>query len=376
VKIARAHLRSFRLRLRAELVTARGPIRERQGVLLALESDSGLTAYGEATPIGGFGLESFEESERALEGLARGLLGRDPSDGPSLLEEARARAPRAPVARAALDAALHDLQARAEGWSLAALLSGGAARLERGTVPVNALISGCDPAEVEARARAAALEGYGTLKLKLGARSLAEDELRVAALRRGAGAEPKLRLDAGGAWDEKTAGEVLARLARFEIEFVEQPVAAADVSGLARLRASSPIALAADEAAVSESDAARVIESHAADVIIVKPSAAGGLQPAARIAARARHAGLGVVVTSLLDSAVAVAAALHFSASLEGELPACGLATGSLFERDLAQLPQVRDGRLSLPPGPGLGVVPDADALEAAATGPWREMGS
>ena len=40
------------------------------------------------------------------------------------------------------------------------------------------------------------------------------------------------------------------------------------------------------------------------------------------------------------------------------------------------QLPQVRDGRISLPPGPGLGVVPDADALEAAATGPWREIGS
>jgi o-succinylbenzoate synthase len=345
-------------------------------VLLALESDSGLTAYGEATPIGGFGLESIEESERALEGLARGLLGRDPSDGLSLLEELRARAPRAPVARAALDAALHDLRARAEGQSLAALLSGGEARLERGAVRVNALVSGGDPAEVEARARAAALEGYGTLKLKVGARGLAEDELRVAALRRGAGAEPKLRLDAGCAWDEKTAGEALARLARFEIEFVEQPVAAGDVAGLARLRASSPIALAADEAAVTESDAARVIESRAADVIVVKPAAAGGLRPAARIAARARDAGLRIVVTSLLDSAIAVAAALHFTASLEGELPACGLATGSLFERDLAQLPQVRDGRLSLPSGPGLGIVPDADALEAAATGSWREIGS
>jgi o-succinylbenzoate synthase len=362
------------LRLRAALSTARGPISVREGVLLALESDSGLAACGEATPIDGFGLESLEEAARALARLARGLLGRDPAELPALLEAVQAWAPEAPAARGAVDVALHDLRARAEGRSLAASLSGGAPILERVAVPVSALVSGRDPAEVEAQARRAVSQGYQTLKLKVAARSLAEDERRVTALRRGAGSRTLLRLDANGAWDENTAAEALARFAPLSIEFVEQPVAAGDVSGMARLRGSSPIAIAADEAATGESGAERVLESGAADLLVLKPAASGGLAAAARIASRARDAGVGVVVTSLLDSALGVAAALHFAVSLAGERRCCGLATGSLFERDLASLPEVSGGRLALPPGPGLGVVPDALSLEACATGPWQEI--
>jgi len=374
VKIARARLRPFRLRLRATLSTARGPISVREGVLLSLESDSGLVAWGEATPIDGFGLETVEESALALVQLGRGLLGRDPVELPVLLAEAGTRAPGAPAARGAVDVALHDLRARGAGLRLAALLSGCERPLAKTAVSVNALVSACDAREIEARARAAVRQGYRTVKLKVGARSLGEDERRVAALRRGAGRQTRLRLDANGAWDEGTAAEALARFAPHTIEFVEQPVAAGDVSGMARLRASSPIAIAADEAATSESDAARVLESGAADLLVVKPAAAGGLAAAARIASRAREAGVGVVVTSLLDSGLGVAAALHFAVSLEGEGRCCGLATGSLFERDLAHLPDVSLGRLSLPPGPGLGVVPDPAFLEACASGPWLEI--
>jgi len=293
------------------------------------------------------------------------------------LRDAASSFPDAPVARAALDCALHDLAAKARDLPLARLLRGGAGDELCSAVPVNALVVGDTPAEVAASGGAALEAGHHTLKLKVAARALDDDVARVAALRDAVGADSRLRLDANGGWSEELARQALARFAPFDIELLEQPVAAGDLDALARLRGESAIALAADESAVVEAQALEVVARRAADVVVVKPSAAGGLAAAGRVAAAAHAAGLGVVVTSLLDGAIAVAAALHFAASIRPDDPApraCGLATGMLFDRDLAQLPQLRAGALPLPAGPGLGVAPDLDALAALACGPVREI--
>jgi len=389
VRIRAARITPFRLALVRALATSHGEVDLREGALLTLVGDSGIEGYGEATPIAGFGLESASRCREALSSLAASLVGKEVGEevgkelgkelGPieGHLRDAGASAPDAPVARAALDCALHDLVAKARGLPLARLLRKGSGGALPSVLPVNALVSGNTPGEVAASGRAALAEGHHTLKLKVGARSLADDEARVAALRRAIGAEPRLRLDANGGWGETLAREALDRLSSFDIELLEQPVAASDLDALARLRAQSGIALAADESAVVEAAALEVVARRAADVVVIKPSAAGGLAPAARVAAAALDAGLGIVVTSLLDGAIAVAAALHFAASIrpdEVEPRASGLATGGLFEQDLARLPRVRAGSLALPPGPGLGVAPDPRALAALACGPTREI--
>jgi o-succinylbenzoate synthase len=374
MRIIAARITPLRLPLRAPLATAHGAVTQREGALLEIETQRGARGYGEALPLPGFGLETPAEAARALEELARELLNRH-AESPALLLDASERAaPTAPAARAALDAAVHDLVARTQGVSLAHWLASRAGTKPHARVPVSALVAASDPPGAAAEARWRLAQGFRTLKLKLGASEFERDLARVAAVREAAGAEVALRLDANGAWKEADTPPRLRELARFGIEFLEQPVAASEVEALARLRAVAPFPIAADEAVRSEGDAEALLNAHAADLLVLKPAAVGGLRAASRIAARARYAGVPVVVTSFLDSGLGRTAALHLAASLPGALHAAGLATGELLAEDLAATPPVLDGAMAPPQGPGLGVAPEALALQRCATAAPLEL--
>jgi len=374
MRIRKVELTPFRLKLREPLVTAAGRIDVREGVLVRLHGSTGLEGFGETMPIAGFGMESVRESWEVLRALAPQLVGEEVCDVDALLDGIEAAAPRAPAARAALDAAIHDLAARARGCSIAAWIASRGGWQARGVVAVNALLSAREPGRLAAEAAQAAAAGFGTLKLKVAAGTLAEDIARVAAVRAAVGGLPRLRLDANGGWKEEEALTALERLACFGVELVEQPVEANDLLALARLRAVSPVRIAADESAAGVARAERVIALGAADAICLKLGATGGIRAALRLAQRARIAGIEVFVTSGLDGAVARAAALQLAAALPGPLPACGLATGSLLLDDLATAFEPARGMLALPHGAGLGVVPDNAALSRLASGPSLEF--
>ncbi len=110
----------------------------------------------------------------------------------------------------------------------------------------------------------------------------------------------------------------------------------------------------------------RIIEEGAADVLVLKPAALGGLASAAELARAGCEAGLDCVVTSLIDSAWGRAAALALACSLPGSRPADGLATGSLLAFDLALSAVPTEGRLMRSEGMGFGLEHDAAALERA----------
>ncbi len=370
MKIRRVVLRPLRLTLEQPVVTAAGRIEERDGMLVSLETTGGQTGFGESTPIAGFGMETFEESREALMALAPRLAGADLDELDSLLDEIDAAAPSAPSARSAVDAALHDAAARVSGRSVAALLAARAGRRPRAGVPVSALLTGATPRALETCAVKAAAAGFGTVKLKVAARSVGEDEARVRAVRTAVGSGIRIRIDANGGWKEEEALEALSRLARWKIELVEQPIGAEDLAGLARFRSRSPIRIAADESAAGAAQAERVIALGAADAICLKLGACGGLRSALRIAESAHRAGMDVFVTSALDGFVARAAALHLAAALPGSLPACGLATGSLLGDDLGRDPEPIGGDFVLPRATGLGADPDPAALARLSSGP------
>lgn len=370
MRIVQASVTPIRLALAVPLETARGALRAREGAVLSLRAATGATGWGEALPLPGFGLETAREANRALERLAAGLVGSAPADLGAALDTALPFTGRAKSARAAADAALHDLAARETGVDVASLL--GPERRQR--VAVSALVRGDDADAAGADARRAVGRGFRTLKLKLLAGELARDEERVAAVRASAGAETKLRLDANGAWKEATAFEAVARLARYDIELLEQPVAPADIAALGRVRAASPIPIAADEAVCDEDAAARLLDAGAADLLVVKPAALGGLRAAGRIARRAQRAGVDVVVTSFLDSSLGIATALHLAASLPDSPFAAGLATAELLRDDLAPPFAALGGAMALPRGCGLGIAPAASALRRCAIGAPREF--
>ena len=367
IKIASARLFRVRLPLLREVANAKHTLTHRDGVLVQLTSDTGVHGWGEASPFPGFGLEAVDDAYRALEDALKQVTGSHCS-GASEFENPVDDWN--PTARGALECAVLDLLARTADVTMRDLMASTDAQ-NAVRVECNALMTARDLDGLSDEAEAAVAGGFKTVKLKVGGLSLDEDASRVAHLRKCVGGEVSIRLDANTVYDLESALAALDRFAIHDIEYLEQPLPIDELDAMARLCAKSPIRIAADEAATSKQSVRRVIDAGAADVIIVKPSATGGPLAALQIARAARRAGLGVTVTSMLDGAIATASALQVASVLAGEgaLPACGLATQGLFERNVAALPSVVDGGVVLSSNPGLGIDVDPAAVNDVSMG-------
>ena len=349
----RAELHPFRLALKAPLVTGGVSIRFRAGFLVALSAD-GITGWGEASPLPGWSRTSLLDAEAALRSVADGLV----RGGEAALDTFLAAMYDTPHARAGVAGAWADLQARRAEQPLAERLMSDPTCAPASEVAVNALIAALELSEVEQAAHDAAEAGFKAVKLKVGAVDPEVDAARIRAARAGLGPAAELRLDANGAWDEHTALNVLGQVHDCGIAYCEEPVAGIDA--IAAVSRSSPIPVAVDESIRNESDAVRALDAGVSN-LIVKPQALGGPDVAVAIAARTHAAGARVTVTSFLDSAVGLAHALHVAAAVDTSVPhrrAHGLATGELLAADVADLPPVTAGAMSLPPGYGIGVMP------------------
>ena len=355
MKVAGLSWTPFRLPLRAPFVTATGETAQREGLILRLKTDTGIVGLGEASPHPAAGTEATREIEVTLAQVAPSLVGAD-------VANLHSTCPDAPSAlRCALDVAACDALARDRGISVARLLSDRA----RSEVAVNATVSARSNAAAASDAKRAREAGFACVKLKVGmAESVAEERQRVSAVREAIGPEVKLRIDANGAWDVDRAVNTIQALEEYDLEFVEQPVPPGTLEGMRAVQSAVRVPIAADEDVTGPNAAQRIVETGAARVLVVKPMVVGGLRPACRIAELASAAGVALVVTTTIDSGVGTAAALHLAAALPSKGPACGLATGSLLAGDLVAQPLlVRDGRMPIPAGPGIGVELDEAKL-------------
>ena len=328
--IARVRLATYSVPLNPSWPSAEGPVSRREGAILVLEEDrdrGGHVGFGETAPFPGFGLETYASSVASLRLAAKYLVGIPRERYTSAIIDLHRLAPVAacPCARHAIDLALHDLLARHARVPLARHLGGsGALR----TVEVSGAIPRLSASETADRALLAVDRGHRTIKIKVGGGPAAEDVARVRATRDVVGRTVRIRVDANQSWSEAEATAALRAMEPFEIEFCEQPVAADAVEAMARVRASTSIPIAADESVIDAAGARRLLEAGAADVLILKPMALGGLHAARAVAVRAEEFGAAVVVTSLLESEVGRAGALHFAASLGRGRHAHGVATG------------------------------------------------
>ncbi len=359
MSIVRARLQSYSLPLRDPWPSADGDVKDRRGWVLALEDDLGRVGLGDAAPFPGFGLETHASAGAGLKLAMSHLVGMTRDGFAAAIVDVKRFAPvaAAPTARAAIDCALHDLIAQAAGLPLARYLGGNRTLRE---VRVNVTIPRVPPDRAAELGRRAVSAGVGTLKVKVGGAAPREDEARLKALRDAVGPEVKIRVDANQSWNVEEAIEALRSLSAYELEYAEQPVGADDIEALARVREASPVPIAADESVRNVAAAEMILYRSAADILIVKPMALGGLREARAILNVADEGKMPVVVTSLVESAVGRAAALHFAASLGETRYAHGLATGDALQRDIAPSPALTRGVLAVPDGPGLGVkLPD-----------------
>lgn len=216
----------------------------------------------------------------------------------------------------------------------------------RDTVAVNALVD-------EGPVDPAALAGFPAVKVKVGRRNPDDDVDLVAAVRDAVAPGVALRVDANGAWDLETAETMIGRLARWDLELVEQPVAALDELGRLRRRVGVP--LAADECVRSVDDARRLAALDAADAVVLKVQPLGGVRTALGVA---ETAGVPALVTSMRETSIGIAAGLALAAALP-ELPyACGL-TARMSGGDVVAEPlEPADGHMRV-----RRVAPDPDLL-------------
>ena len=356
--------------------TAHGTATHRVGFIVRLETDTGFHGLGEADLDPSRPEQDVESIHEPLDALAHALLAASPDEYHEALEAHLTGDDPSRAAHCAVETALADAGGHSSGTSLAKMLAeqfAGEASIVRDRVPVNATIA---HQRTEAAAHAALLAvaaGFSCIKLKVGMEPSIDAEVeRVETIRRVIGPDMKLRLDANGAWDEAKAIATIGALEPLDIELIEQPVAAKDIYALDRVRAAVTTAIAADEAIVDFETAQRAIQS--ADAVVLKPMRLGGASVTRYLAQFAAAAGLGVTVTTTIDTGVGTAMALHVAASLLDDGRAHGLATASLLRHDLLAVPlAVERGMIYLPTGPGLGVELDHDAI-SRYLGDWREV--
>lgn len=214
----------------------------------------------------------------------------------------------------------------------------------RERVGVNATIPAIEAAHVaEVLARFA---GCRTAKVKVAepGQTLADDIDRVRAVREAMGPEGRIRVDANGLWNVDEAEHAVHALNEFDLEYVEQPCAT--VPELAELRTRVKymgIPVAADESIRKSSDPLAVAREKAADLLVIKAQPLGGITHALQIVTAA---GLPVVVSSALDTAIGLSQGAALAAALPTLDYDCGLGTSSLFLDDVAELRPV-DGSIS-----------------------------
>ena len=201
--------------------------------------------------------------------------------------------------------------------------------------------------------------GAKTFKVKVGS-NLTEDVIRVARVFSNA---PKaaIRVDVNGLW---SVDEALTNLyAYYEeigpLEYVEQPCATVEELRELKRRIKIPLRIAADEVIRKATDPFKVDLTDAADIVMLKVQPLGGIHRSLEIA---QHHGLPVVVSSALESAIGIEYGLELAASIGDLNLDCGLATGSLLTRDVAEH-KIVDGKIALgqisPKLDGLEVSPD-----------------
>ncbi|HET9964372.1 MAG TPA: dipeptide epimerase [Rubrobacter sp.] len=355
----------IKLPLLEPFVVSYGTFPDLASVLVQLETNEGLTGWGEGTPDPHVTGETFEGVVATLRHLAPALLGRNPLDRSAAMQLLGSRIAGAPAAKAALDIALHDLAGRVADLPVWALLGGRA----REALSISRVVSLKSPEAMALDARQHVAAGFGTVKLKIGdASDIRGDVRRVAAVREAIGPDIGIKIDVNGGWHTAGAAVGAARgIVPYDPEYLEQPVGRRDLEGMAEVRRLCGVPVMADEAVLDARDALRAVRVRACDLINIKLMKCGGLLAALALNTVAETAGVGCQIGTMVESSVASAAGLHLALALHN---AATVEMGGpiMLAEDVGGLRAYYEhDRVTVPDSPGLGVEPDEAVLKRYA---------
>lgn len=323
-------------------------------VVVMLDTDDGRIGYGSAPASA---LITGDTHGAILDAVRNHLgprvVGADVADLNRLVARVQTAMEHNTGAKAAMDIALHDLFGQCYGAPLYRILGGGDPSI---TTDITISVDYID--KMIADATAAVDRGFGALKIKVGKDAVLDVE-RVKAVYAAIAGRALLRLDANEGWTPKQAVRAIHQLedAGVQLDTVEQPVKAWDLSGMAYVteRVSTPIV--ADESIAGLADVVEVIQRRAADVVNIKLMKLGGLSRALRVTDLAAMYGVECMVGCMLESAVATAAAAHLAVARADVVTRVDLDAPSLGRfNPVAGNVSFTDAEITIGQAPGLGI--------------------
>ena len=310
MKITEVRLGLISVPLRVPFKTALRSVSSVEDVIVEIHTDTGAVGYGEAPPTGVITGDTTGAIIGAIrDHIAKTIIGRDVDDFEDLMIALNACIQKNTSAKAAVDMALWDLLGQKYSAPVYWMLGGA-----RSNIVTDITISVNPPEEIARDARTAIQRGYDCLKVKVGI-DPELDVARLAAVREAVGKDVKLRIDANQAWNAKQAVRILDQMQEkgLDIEFVEQPVPAADLEGMQYVTRHASVPVLADESVFSPADALRIMQTGAADFVNIKLMKCGGITNALRIASAAEVYGVECMIGCMLEAKISVNAAVELA---------------------------------------------------------------
>jgi L-alanine-DL-glutamate epimerase-like enolase superfamily enzyme len=326
-------------------------------LLVKVTTDQGLVGWGEA-----FGFRAVASAKLAVDQLIAPLcIGQDATRIEPLMLAVQkklhvfGRGGALAFAISAVDIALWDIAGKAANAPLCQLLGGGAAELDR----YASLVRYSEPSLVRAAVRQAIEAGFRTLKLH-------EIELpAIRAAREEAGPDIELTLDVNCPWTLYEARQIAEELKAIDLKWLEEPLwPPENFDGLAELRKSSGIPIAAGENVYTLMDFERLLAAGAVDFVQPSPAKMGGISELRKIFPLAAIHNIPVMPHSFYDGP-GLLAAIHATAALGTADSMIEWRWFDLEATIYGDVLNTQGGRISVPQGPGLGIDPDPDVIRA-----------
>ena len=297
-----------KLRLSEPYTIAYETVESAENVFVRIETDRDLVGFGCAAPDRQVTGECGASVVAAIREVVEPALRRsDPLRRMMLMERIRKPLENQPSARAAIDMALYDILGKHARLPLWKLLGGFRDRIK------TSVTIGISPvAETVQEARKWVADGFSCLKIK-GGLDVESDVERILEVRKAVGDKIELRFDANQGYSVAESLEFVQRTTPARLELIEQPTAKGEPDLLGRVTAGVPIPVMADESLMSLRDAFRLARRNLVDMVNIKLMKVGGIAEALHINSVARSAGLEVMVGCMDESALAIAAGLHFA---------------------------------------------------------------
>lgn len=347
---------------------AQGVVHGATVILVEVHTDDGLVGYGES-----IGSASAEGIQSYIKLAGAVCIGHSPFENAGLMSHAyhalfqllgTCSSPRfAGQILAGLEMALWDVTGKATGRAAHELLGGAV----RGEIEYFGFPQGDTAAEIASQAGQMAQAGCEVIYVKVG-RGDALDLDIAKQVRAAIGPDKRLRMDPNEHWSPVRAKRMIQKMSEFDVEFIEQPTTCESVSALAQVRQNSPIAIAADQLVFTPYDAFDVCREQAADLIVLGLHETGGLTRFGKCAHIAEAAGIDICIHGLYETGITTCATNQVAATIPN-LDDGNQYMNHLLAWDIVKSPDLtlRNGKLAVLQGPGLGFELDRDAIGRAS---------